>query len=177
MVMDKQGIRVMSESKVMAGMLERVSLRIELGDADEETARQVCRVEANELVIHGGSMQCVAILFREAAGSRLAGRLRKLTLWILRQGDVGFMINEMPFTELEYMSVHVSDRTLPQELDMVFANCVTHRINTLSLEGMFRAKHTEILALSELRNLEDLKLEGSRWNEEVYRRCSQERGS
>ena len=60
----------MSESSVMAEMLERVSLSLELWDPDEETVRQVCALGVKKLVVHEGLILPVAVLFQQAADLR-----------------------------------------------------------------------------------------------------------
>ena len=70
--------------------------------------------------------------------------------------EVGFVVETMPFAELEYLRIHVLEGGTLERLDEVLADCVKSRISGPTLDDMLGCKEVAVSAVARFRNLREL---------------------
>ena len=157
-LMSRECLRRMSESVHMAEMLQRTMLRLELRGAGDEIAEPLCRMEIEELEVHCGSVQTVSKLFLHAPGSKLARRLRTLSVNVGRYKRATKPLEEMPFEVLERIFLHVSNDESVEELCILLDGCAKAKIGALLVGGRGADRKACIMLIAGLESLTELKV-------------------
>ena len=152
-------LHAISENSGVIAVLRRAKLKMQTWRPNDETVELLCGMEVDWLSIRGTSTRTAALLFSNAAGSRLAERLRTLSLGIYEQ--VPGTIGTMPFTKLEQSSLCVSDEVCVDGLETLLETHPGPNQHTLCWEAESRQRWGAC-ACVRLVNLAELILEYSK---------------
>ena len=141
----------------IAEVLHGARVRMQMWRPSDEAVELLCRVGMDDLEICDISVRKMVLLFSRATGSRLAERLRRLTIIIGRRRATE-SVGAMPFRSLEHFGLLVYlENTLVAVLGALDGRARS-RINMLLVEGQYRNECDDISAIEELENLEELRL-------------------
>ena len=122
----------MCENSEVAGVLRRVRVSVYVWRPDDETIRLLCMTGIDELQICSGSIRMVELLFLWARENTLAGRLRRLILYInSRYGRATEVLSEVSFLKLERVELYVFGEAPVDELDALLGSSMKAKVNVL----------------------------------------------
>ena len=158
-------LRAMGERSGVVWVLQRARVKMRVEGLSSEKMDMLCKIWIDELEVGNLSVRTMALLFSQAVGSRLAGRLRVLKLCLGIHEHATSAIESMPFTELERLELDVfcdREEGPAEALDALLGNSLKSRVVKFFI-GRQEAEGEEGLALVEgLTGIRELRLMCSR---------------
>ena len=151
-------LRIMGESSKVAEVLQGAKVRMEVWVLSDSTVELLCGVWVDDLELYGVSVRIMASLFLHAVGSRLALRLRRLKMWILRQDLIMGTVDTVPFPKLEHLSLWTFSGEMLEAVHKALGESVRERVTTLSLQGCSLDRWDRISLAAGFANIEELRL-------------------